>query len=148
MSTKKIDLMWGYKDEQFRRITGVKRDVFDKLVSFLREKYQARESKAGRKTKLSLEDMLLLTLEYLRGYRTYLDLARSYGISESSAYKNIKWVEDSLIKHPELALPGKKQLAKSQMQYEVILIDATESPIERPKKSRGITIPAKGNDIR
>jgi transposase len=76
-----------------------------------------------------------MRLEYLRGYRTYWDLARSYGISESSVYKNIKWVEDRLIKHPRLQLPGKRQLAKNQMQYEVICILQQRDPIERPPKA-------------
>jgi hypothetical protein len=58
----------------------------------------------------------------------------SYGVSESSCYRNIKWIEDTLIKHPEFSLPGKKALLKSDVEYEVVLIDATETPIERPKK--------------
>jgi hypothetical protein len=31
-------------------------------------------------------------------------------------------------------LPGRKALLKSDMEYEVVLIDVTETPIERPKK--------------
>lgn len=34
------------------------------------------------------------------------------------------------------ALPGRKALLKSDMEYEVLLIDASETPIERPKKSQ------------
>ncbi len=36
-------------------------------------------------------------------------------------------------------LPGRKALLKSDMEYEVVLVDATESPIERPKKSKDTT---------
>jgi hypothetical protein len=57
------------------------------------------------------------------------------GVSKSTAYDTIKWIE--LIKHPDFALPGKKALLKSDMEYEVVLIDATETPIERPKKNKG-----------
>jgi hypothetical protein len=39
-----------------------------------------------------------------------------------------------LIKSGVFSLPGKKELLKSDMEYEVILIDASESAIERPKK--------------
>jgi len=81
-----------------------------------------------------MEERLLMALEYIREYRTYFHAASSYGISESSCYRNIKWIEDTLIKHPDFALPGKKALLKSDMAYEVVLIDATETPIERPKK--------------
>ena len=61
-------------------------------------------------------------------------------MSERAAYKTIKWVEDTLIKHPDFALPGRKTLLKSDMQYSVVLIDATESPIERPKKTKNTII--------
>jgi hypothetical protein len=34
--------------------------------------------------KVSLENRLLMTLEYLREYRTYFHISRSYGLSESA----------------------------------------------------------------
>ncbi|KJV52299.1 DDE superendonuclease family protein [Orientia tsutsugamushi str. Gilliam] len=34
-----------------------------------------------------------MALEYLREYRTYFHIGQNYGISESSAYKAVKWVE-------------------------------------------------------
>ncbi|KJV71647.1 DDE superendonuclease family protein, partial [Orientia tsutsugamushi str. TA763] len=48
----------------------------------------------------------------------------------------VKWVEDTLVKHSNFALLGRKAIMKSDMNYEVVLIDATESPIERPKKTK------------
>jgi hypothetical protein len=48
----------------------------------------------------------------------------------------VRWIEDALIKHPDFALPGRKALLKSDVEYEVVLIDATETSIERPKKSK------------
>ncbi|SPM44500.1 transposase [Orientia tsutsugamushi] len=42
----------------------------------------------------------------------------------------------TLVKHLNFALPGSKALVKSDMNYEVVLIDATETPIERPKKTK------------
>jgi hypothetical protein len=75
-----------------------------------------------------------MTLEYLREYRTYFHLGQSYGISESACNRNCRWIEDALIKSKKFSLPGKKALLKSNAEFEVILIDATESPIERPKK--------------
>ncbi|KJV75010.1 IS5 family transposase ISOt6 [Orientia tsutsugamushi] len=77
-----------------------------------------------------------MVLEYLREYRTYFHIGQNYGISESSAYKAVKWVEDTLVKHPNFALTGRKAIMKSDMNYEVVLIDATETPIERPKKTK------------
>ena len=82
--------------------------------------------------------MLLMTLEYIREYRTYFHISQSYSVSERNAYKTVKWVEDRLIKHPDFALPGRKALLKSDMEYEVVLVDASETPIERPKKKSEI----------
>ncbi|KJV77224.1 DDE superendonuclease family protein [Orientia tsutsugamushi str. TA716] len=106
------------------------------MVDILRQADGLKKSKSGSKNKLNLEEQLLMDLEYLREYRTYFHIGQNYGISESSAYKAVKWVEDTLVKHLNFALPGRKALMKSDMNYEVVLIDATESPIERPKKTK------------
>lgn len=122
------------KDAVFRRLTGVMHSTFVHMVRILEEADSKKRFKGGRPPKLTMPDKLLMTLEYLREYRTYLHIAKSYGVSESSAFYTIRWVEDTLVKHPDFALPGRKALHKSDMQYEVILVDATETPIERPKK--------------
>ena len=78
------------------------------MVEILYSAYKAKRWHGCRISKLCVEDQLLITLEYLMEYRTYFHIGTSYGISESSAYKAIKWVEDTLIKHPDFALPGKE----------------------------------------
>lgn len=130
----KYDQNKGLEAEKFRRLTGVKRITFDKMISILGEADIQKKAKGGRKNKLSLEERLLMALEYIREYRTYFHVSQSYGVSESTAYDTIKWIKDTLIKHPDFALPGRKALLRSDRDYEVILIDATETPIERPKK--------------
>ena len=125
-----------YSNTKFRRITGVKRSTFDKMVEILRKGYAEKHRRRGRTPKLSIEDLLLSTLEYLREYRTYAHIAASYGIAESNIYRGIKWVEDTLIRDGTFSLPGRKAALKSDMEYEVVLIDATESPIERPQKKQ------------
>lgn len=135
------------KDEAFRRLTGVKRPTFEKMIGILKEAHIKKKSKGGRKNTLSIEDMLLMSLEYLREYRTYFHISQSYGLSESAAYKTVRWVEDTLVKHPDFSLPGRKALLKSDMEYEIVLIDATETPIERPKKDKSISTPAKRKGI-
>ncbi len=137
----------GYSEKQFRRITGVKRKTFQKLVEILQKGYAEKHGRRGRPPKLSIEDLLLATLEYLREYRTYAHIAASYGIAESNIYRGIKWVEDTLIQDGTFSLPGRKAPLKSDMEYEVILVDATESPIERPKKSKDGTIPGRKSVI-
>lgn len=120
--------------EQFRRLTGIKPETFSEMVKILVAVQTNRYRKAGRKGGLTIEDKLLMALEYLREYRTYFHLGHSYGLSESACYRACRWVEDTLIKSGNFSLPGRKALIKSDMEYEVILIDASETPIERPKK--------------
>lgn len=120
--------------QQFRRLTGVKRETFSEMVNILLAVQNGRYRKAGRKGGLGIEDKLLMALEYLREYRTYFHLGRSYGLSESACYRACRWVEDALIRSGKFSLPGKKALLKSDVEYELILVDASETPIERPKK--------------
>lgn len=135
------------EDKRFSRLTGVRKTTFLKMVDILRQADSLKKSKGGRKNKLNLEEQLLVTLEYLREYRTYFHIGQNYSISESTAYKTIKWVEDTLVKHLNFALPGRKVLMTNNMDYEVVLIDATESPIERPKKNKSYIIQEKRKGI-
>lgn len=144
----KYESIKGLEDEKFRRLTGVKRTTFEKMLSILSEADTKKHAKGGRKPKLALEDRLLMALEYIREYRTYFHVSQSYGVSESTCYETIKWIENTLIKHPDFALPGRKALLKSDMEYELVLIDATETPIERPKKDKGGSTQGKRNVIR
>ena len=144
----RYDCLKEFKDEEFRRLTGVKRPTFEKMVGILKEAEFSKKSLGGRPNKLSIEDQLLMALEYIREYRTYFHVAASYQVSESACYRNIRWIEDVLIKHSDFALPGRKALLKSDMSYEVVLIDATETPIERPKKTKDIFIQEKRKSTR
>jgi hypothetical protein len=131
----KFEEIQDIEDLKFKRLTGVKRRTFSKIVGILGESIKNRKAKSGRKKKLDIENCLLMTLEYLREYRTYFHIGQNYGVSESTAYKIIKWVEETLIQHPDFSLAGRKSLEENN-NYEVVMIDATETPIERPKKSR------------
>ncbi len=128
------------EEEKFRRLTGVKRSTFDKMIGILSEADKKKKVRGGRKNKLSLEDRLLMALEYIREYHTYFHVSQSYGLSESTTYDTIKWIEETLVRHPEFALPGRKALLKSDTEYDVILINATETPIERPKKTKALLL--------
>ncbi len=128
------------KSEEFRRLTGVKRDTFEKMIGILQQAQTKKKASGGKPNKLQMEDRLLMALEYIREYRTYFHVAKSYGISESTCYRNIKWIEDTLIKHPDFALPGRKALLKSDVEHQVVLVDVTETPIERPKKTKALLL--------
>lgn len=119
---------------EFRRLTGVRKTTFTEMIAVVKKAKNKRTSRRGKPPHLSIEDRLLMTLEYLREYRTYFHLGQSYGLSESACYRNCRWIEDILIKSKTFSLPGKKALLRSNTEFEIILIDATETPIERPKK--------------
>jgi len=93
----KYETLKGYDDKEFRRITGVKRATFSKMVAILEVAYISKHMRRSRQAKLCTDDMLLATLEYLREYRTFAHIAASYGIHESNMYRTIRWVEDTLI---------------------------------------------------
>jgi hypothetical protein len=121
---------------KFRRLIGVSKNVFQEMLSIVKIAALKKAKKGGRPPSLVIEDQLLMALEYLREYRPYFHLGQSYGVSESSCYKTCKWIENTLIKDEKFRLPGKKVLLKNNMSLELLLIDATETPIERPKKKK------------
>ena len=105
------------------------------------------KKKTGRPGKLSLEDQLLMTLEYWREYRTYFHIGQSWGVNESTAYRIIRKMEDALVISRAFTLPGKKKLQTSDYQIEVVVVDVTETPIERPKKNKNSSTAEKRKDI-
>jgi hypothetical protein len=78
------------EDEKFRRLTVVKKETFEKIRLIRAEAEIKKTVRGGRKSKLSIEDRLLMALEYIREYRTYFHVSQSYGLSESTAYDIIK----------------------------------------------------------
>ena len=124
---------------KFKRLTGVKREVFAQMLEvFNQAKATSRKHPSrGTPAKLSNADKLLLLLMYYREYRTQFHISVTYGISESHVCEIIKEVERILIKDSRFHLPGKKSLLKEENHLEVVLIDVTESPVERPKKNSG-----------
>ena len=121
--------------EKFRRETGVKEKTFNKMIEVIKIAEKRKKKVGGRPNKLSVEDRLLMTLEYLREYRTYFHISNDYGIDESVCYRNIIAIENILIKSNKFNLPKRKERLLSEDELEVFLVDATETPIERPKKN-------------
>jgi hypothetical protein len=132
--------------EKFKRLCGVKKETFAQMVKLV-ENHEKIKTKTGRPSKLSLENQVLMTLEYLREYRTYFHIGQSWDVNESTAYRIIRKTENILVRSREFALPGKKQLLKLSHELEVIVIDVTETPIERPKKNRKNTTVGKRSSI-
>ena len=89
----------------------------------------------GRPSTLDLEDQLLLCLSYWREYRTLFHVGMTYGVSETTASRIVRHVEDCLIKSNLFNL--QKKLPKGTgIDWDVVIVDATEIPIQRPKKTK------------
>ncbi len=131
------------KEEDFKRSTGVSREIFEKMLAVLQKELRD----FGRPPKLGRADQLLMTLMYWREYRTEFHIGLTYGVSESTVCRTIKKVEDALMKSGEFRLPGKKALRESDTVIEVVLVDVSEQPIERPKKSSDGITAARRSDI-
>jgi len=125
-----------YNEADFRAVTGVKPDTFAAMLEVIQAAYAASHKNRGRHRKLSREDMLLMTLEYYKEYRTLECLGATYGLRKTNVGKTIKWVEEVLIKSGLFSLPGKKQLVRKGFDIEVIVVDTTETPIQRPKRKQ------------
>ena len=140
------------KASDFKRRFGVQPSTFLSMVKEVKKKLVKKKKRnkknAGRKATLSQEDEILMTLTYWREYRTQFHLGGDYGISETVVCRTIQKIEDILSKAKRFQLPRNKKRKKTGISYEVILIDATESPVERPKKNRKPIIQEKRGGIR
>lgn len=122
-----------YTDSEFKRLVGVPRKIFTEMVEVLNNS-ESLKKKSGRPHTLSIEDQLLLTLNYLRNYNTQLELSAHYDIAESNVNRTIHKIENALMKSRCFTLP-KRNITTSEENFNWVIIDATESRIERPKKT-------------
>lgn len=123
----------------FKRLYGVYPEIFKAMVKVVKVE-RILQKKTGRRDKLTIEEQVLITLSYWREYRTYFHISQDWGIHEATAYRIIRRVEDILIDSGLFALPGKKDLIKTDSKIQTVVIDVTEHEVERPKKNRKNTI--------
>jgi len=123
--------------EHFKRRFGIHRATLKQMIKVLKPEWRA-SAKPGAKPKLDLEDRVLVALEYWREYRTYFHIGSSWGISESTVCRIVYWVEDHLMGSGKFRLAGKKRLVQGFGRPEVVVIDVTETPIERPQQRQRV----------
>ena len=116
--------------EQFKRRFGVQRETFKQMVKALQPEWRTTP-KPGAKPKLALGDRILVALEYWREYRPYFHIGTSWGISESTVCRIVQWVEDTLMRIRRFRLPGKRHLVRGFGTPSVVIVDVTETRIER-----------------
>ena len=69
------------------------------MIGILKEAEKKKKATGGKPNKLRMEEKSLMVLEYLREYEHTFMLLLDMGyqkavVSESSCYRNIKWIED------------------------------------------------------
>ncbi len=106
-----------YEEKKFKRVVGVNRMTFKLMIDVLDKEYRKKHMR-GRSTKLSVEDMLLIAMEYWYEKRTYEQIAASYGLAASNVYRTIRWIEDVFVENGTFELPS--TCMENQMQGSIM----------------------------
>jgi hypothetical protein len=133
-------------DSEFKRLCGVSRGTFAQMVEVL-DPYLNRQGRRGGQAKLSVEDQVLVALEYWREYRSQFHIAVSWGLHETTVGRIVRKVEDLLVRCGKFRLPSQRQLYQPGWEWKVMVVDVGEMEIERPQKNRNATTVANRNVI-
>ncbi len=132
------------KPDDFKRLCGVSKETFAAMREVVSQ--HKRAARRGRKSNLSIENQLLLTLSFWREYRTLFHLGRDWNLHESNVSRLVRSIEDILIKSGKFSLPGKKRLLEGE-RVKYTIVDVTEREIERPKKNKSVSFRASESGI-
>ena len=104
------------------------------MVGVLRPHLE-RQGRRGGQPKLSVEDQLLVALEYWREYRSQFHIGLSWELHETTVGRIVRKVEDLLVKSGKFRLPSQRQLYQPGWEWKVLMVDVGAMEIERPKKT-------------
>ena len=82
---------------RFKRLTGIQKTTFKRMVELVRNE-EKKKKKPGCPCKLRIEDQVLMTLQYLREYRTQYHIGTDWGVSESTVCRITQKIENILIR--------------------------------------------------
>ena len=120
----------------FNRLFGLKVSEFERILKAVEPEWEkrviSRYKRPGRNYKLELADLILMLLLYYRSYTSQIFIGFLFGIDDSRVCRNIRTLEPILAK--VMAISKTRHLRQEEV--EEIIIDATEQPIERPKKGQ------------
>lgn len=117
-----------YSDPCFGRSTRVSRGVLHFNVKHFNTEYEQKHRfKTGRKSKINLENQLLLTLLYWKNYGNLLFFAHFWNVYLTTIDRIIKKVERILGDSGKFDLPEKDL---SETQEQTCLVDTTEVEIQ------------------
>lgn len=114
------------------------------MLECLNSAYSKEHRRGGRPRHLSMEDQLIMTLRYLRYYSTQRLLAFDFGVGVGTVNATITWVEDTLRASGLLIWINYRLL---QAPSASVVINVTESLIQRPQKTKEKIILVKRKDI-
>ncbi len=118
----------------FQRLFGLSVEQFDIILKKAAPKWQSNVisgyTRSGRDYKLDLSDRLLMLVLYYRSYVTQIFVGYMFGMDDSRVCRIIRRLEPILAS--VMAIEKHKKLSKEEI--ENLIVDATEQPIERPKR--------------
>lgn len=116
---------------KYKRLLGVNFAMACKIESIIEEAYEERHQRGGRNSKLSIHEMTILFLLYIKNYNAMEDYAFEFKVSKSTICTIIHFVLRALLKDKNFTLFG--SLCTKTDTSEDRQIDVTEIRIERPK---------------
>lgn len=124
------------KPTVFKRLFGVSPQEFEEILTKVEPLFTKKildgYKRPGRPYKHDLAEHLLMLLLYYRCYVTQEFVGCLFDLDKSRVCRMIKALEPLLAQ--VMAIDKRKKLSQKEM--ETLLIDATEQPIERPKKGQ------------
>ena len=140
-----IDKLLKQNNAGFKRYTGIHKANFHEVLHAMQ--HEAQKTKSGKPSALSLEEQILLALTYWREYRTLYHISIDFGIHESSASRIIRKVEKILVDSGKFELLKKlPNRVDDNINWSVVIVDATETRIERPKRAKETTTAVRKNN--
>ena len=125
-------------EEKYQVLFGIHKETFEKMLTMLEVAYKEMRKKGGAPRKLSVLDMLIITLGYYHDYRTMENIAFDYEVHKQRICEAVAWVEQTLVKDGLFSLPSKRELTNTESEVIVAITDVTECETERPKKTKRI----------
>jgi hypothetical protein len=120
----------------FRRITGLKLEVFEKLVLKVKPVFEELESSKLRHGRMShlptLEDKLLCVLMYYRTYISHVFLGYLFNLHNSNICRLLRKMEPLLAK--KISIKEDRTLTPEKVLR--IIADVSEQPTQRPTKKQ------------
>jgi IS5 family transposase len=104
------------------------------MLEVVSKEFKQKKINGGRKRKHGIPILISLFLKYYRHYFTMDYLSNKYKCSESTICRIIDTIEQILINCKKFTIQGNNKLENSKNTK--LVIDVTETEIERPKKNQ------------